>query len=67
MDVGLVGELAWLQPAAKVGTRRSPVSGDLFVCWAAANIAVRFSSQLDPQLAVLRSQDDRFNQPTEHL
>ena len=25
-----------------IGTKRSPVSGDLFVCWAAANIAARF-------------------------
>jgi hypothetical protein len=27
----------------------------------------QISSQLDPQLAILRSQDDRIDQATEHL
>ena len=49
------------------GTRRSPISGDLLVFWAAVNIAASLPLSYDPELALLRHQDNRINQSTEHL
>ena len=68
--IGLITQRSRVQiPPPQPTDRHDEVAcfGRPFVCWAAASIAARFPFRSIRSLALLRHQDDRIDQPSQHF